>query len=120
MVHYCLFFPDIDLIAQSRKIFRPQSSDDEIVLADETDHVWDPDWSHPSIISIPTDLSSTAITTVFVNKNYVRITPPTIAATPLDYNAIFTDRTGNISLNSTIIITQEKRYKTKIFTQHNI
>ena len=88
MVHNCLFFPYIDLIPQSRKIFRPQSSDDKIILAEETDHVWDPDWSHSSIINIPTDISSTAITTVSVNKNYVRITPPTIAATPLDYNSI--------------------------------
>ena len=55
------FVHSIDLIAQSRKSFRPQSSVDEIVIADETDYVWDPDWIHPSFFNITTDISSTAI-----------------------------------------------------------
>ena len=53
--------------AHSRKSFRPQSSDDETVLADETDNVWDPDWSHSSIINITFDTSSAAIATISVN-----------------------------------------------------
>ena len=88
-------------------MFRPQNSDDETVLADETVYVWDPDWSHPSFIIIKTNISRTAITTISVNKDYARITPLTKDATPLNYNAMFTDRTGNNSLNSTFIITQE-------------
>ena len=50
------FVHSIDLIAQSRKSFRPQSSVDETVIADETDYVWDPDWIHPSFFNIATDI----------------------------------------------------------------
>ena len=50
------FVHSIDLIAQSRKKFRPQSSVDETVIADETDYVWDPDWIHPSFFDITTDI----------------------------------------------------------------
>ena len=66
------FVHNIDLIAQSRKNSRPQSSNDETVLAEETDYVWDPDWSHPSFINMTTDISSTAITNFSVDKKYVR------------------------------------------------
>ena len=41
------FVHDLDLLALSGTSFRPQNSDDETVLAVETDYVWDPDWSHP-------------------------------------------------------------------------
>ena len=37
------FVHNIDLIAKSRKSFRPQKSVNETVLADEKDYVWDPD-----------------------------------------------------------------------------
>ena len=37
------FVHNIDPIALSRKNFRPQNSDDETVLADQTDYFWDPD-----------------------------------------------------------------------------
>ena len=63
------FVYNIDLIAQSGK-----SSDDETVLADETDYVWNPVWSHPSFIDITTDISSTAITTISVDKDCAKIT----------------------------------------------
>ena len=52
-----------------------------MVLADETDYVWGPDWSHRSFISLTTDISSKAVTTISVNRNYVRVTPLTIDAT---------------------------------------
>ena len=55
---------NIDLIALSRKSFRPQNSDDETVLADETDYVWDPDWSYPLFINLPTDKLCQAFTTI--------------------------------------------------------
>ena len=42
-----------------------------------------------------------------MSKDYVRIIPLTVDATPLNYNAMFTDRTGNKTLNSTFIKTQE-------------
>ena len=82
-------------------MFQPQNSDDETILADEAFHVWDPEWSHPSFIKIPTDISSQAITTVSINRDYDRITPITSDATPLSYNSKFTDRAGNNSLSST-------------------
>ena len=56
---------------------------------------------------IPTDISSAATTTVSINKDYVKTTQLTIEATPLNYHAMFTDRTRNNSLNSTFINTQE-------------
>ena len=48
-VHYS------DLFLTARKSFRPQTSDDEIILADPADHVWDPEWSHLLFFKIPTD-----------------------------------------------------------------
>ena len=59
--------------------------------------------SHKSIINIPTDISSQAIITISIQKNYVRVYPLTVDATPLNYNSFFPERTGNDSLNSTFI-----------------
>ena len=91
------FAHNIDLISLARKKFRPQNSDNETVLADETDYVWDPDRSQLLFINIPNDISSQATTTFSINRDYVRISPLTIVATSLNYNALFTDRTGNNS-----------------------
>ena len=113
------FVHNIDLIALSRKSFRPQNSEDETVLADETDYVWNPDCSHPLYIIIPTETSSQTITTFSINKGYVRIIPLTIDATPLSYSALFTDRTGNNCLNSTFINTQGNLNETRNFTQQD-
>ena len=60
---------NIDLIEQARKIFRPQNTDVETVLAEQSDYVWDPEWSHESFINIPTDISSQAISTISMNKD---------------------------------------------------
>ena len=38
-----------------------------------------------------------------MNKDYVRVYPPTVDATPLNYNSFFPQRTENNSLNSTFI-----------------
>ena len=57
--------------------------------------------------NIPNDISRQAVTTICINRSYVRMTPLTIDATPLNTNAFFTDRTGNNSLNSIFINTQE-------------
>ena len=54
-----------------------------------------------SIISIPTDISSQAISTISINKDYVRVYPLTVGATSWNYMSFFPERTGNISLNST-------------------
>ena len=92
-----------DLIAQARKKIRPQNTDDETVLAEQSDYVWDPEWSHESFINIPTDISSQANSTISIHKDYIRVYPLTIDATPLNCNSIFPERTGNNSLNSTFI-----------------
>ena len=88
-------------------------------MADETHYVWDPEWSHPSFINIPTDISSLATITLSINKDYVRITPLTIDARPINCNLIFIDREGNKSLNSTFI-NQENLNGTKNLTQQDI
>ena len=59
--------------------------------------------SHESLIILPTDISSQAISIISVHKDYVKVYPLTIDATPLNYNALFPDRVGNNSLNSTFI-----------------
>ena len=88
------FVHNIDLIALSREILRPQNSHDDIVLADERDYVWDVVWSHPLLIKITTDVSSQAITTISISKDFVRKTPFTFDAIHLNYNAMFADRTA--------------------------
>ena len=94
------FSHKIDLIEQARKDFRPQSTIDETVLAEQSDYVWDPEWSHELFINIPTDISSQAISTISINNDYVRMYPLTVGATPLNCNSFFPERTGNKSLNS--------------------
>ena len=54
----------IDLIEQARKNVWPQSTDDETVLAEQSDYVWDPEWFYELFINIPTDLSSPAISNI--------------------------------------------------------
>ena len=93
------FSHKIDFFCTSKKIFRTQSIDEETVLAEQSDCIWDPDWSHESFINIPTDISSQTISTISFQKNYVRVYPLTIDATPLNYNSFFPERTGKVSLN---------------------
>ena len=50
------FTHNLDLISQAKKNFRLQSSTDETVLAEHSDYVWDPEWSHPLFLNIPTDI----------------------------------------------------------------
>ena len=50
------FSHNIDLIAQARKNFRPKNTEEETVLAEQSDYVWDPEWSHESFINISTDI----------------------------------------------------------------
>ena len=70
--------------------------------------------------NIPTEISSQAVTTISINNDYIRITPLTIVATPLNYIALFTDRTGNTALNSTFINIQENLNRTRNLTQQDI
>ena len=88
-------------------------------MTDEIFYVWDTEWSHPSFIIIPTDISSQAITTISIKRDYLRITPQTIEATPINYISMFTDREGNNSFNSTFI-NQENLNGTGNITQQDI
>ena len=113
------FTHNIDLISQARKIFRPENSTDEIVVAEQSDYVWDPEWSHPLFLNLPTDISSQAISTIFNHKDSVKVYPLTIDATPLNSNSFLTDRIGNNSGNSTLI--QQKNLNgTTNLTQQDI
>ena len=55
-----------------------------------------------SCISIPQAISSEAISTISYHRDYVKVIPLTIDATPLNYNTFLPD-TRNNSLNSTVI-----------------
>ena len=97
------FTHSIDFISQARKNFGLQISADDTVLAEQSDYVWDPEWSHPLFLNMTIDISSQASSTTSINKDYIKVSPLTTDATPLNYNSILPDRTGNNSLNSTLI-----------------
>ena len=81
------FAHNIDLSSKSRKNFRLQNSTDHTIIAEQSDYVWDPEWSHPLFLDIPTDISSQAIGTISIDKNYIKVFPLTTDATPLNYNS---------------------------------
>ena len=112
------FSHNLDLISQARKIFRPQSTNDDTVIAEQSDYVWDPEWSHPVFINIPQDISSQAISTISFHRDYIKVIPLTIDATPLNYNTFLRD-TQNNSLNSTVIH-NENLNGTRNLTQQDI
>ena len=86
------FTHNLDLISQARKNFRPQSTNDDTVIAEHSDYVWDPEWSHSAFINIPQDISSQAISTISVHRDYVKVIPLMIDATPLNNNTFLPDR----------------------------
>ena len=112
------FTHNIDLIAQARKNFRPQNSNDDTAITEQSDYVWDPEWSHPAFISLPQSISSQAISTISYIRDYVKVIPLTIDATPLNYNTFLPD-TQNNSLNSTVIH-NENLNGTRNLTQQDI
>ena len=70
-------------------------------------------------MNIPTDISSQAISTISINKDYVKVYPLSTDATPLNFNSFLPDRIGNNSLNSTLI-QQENLNGTRNLTQQDI
>ena len=60
MIDY--FKHNLDLILQARRNFGPHF-DEEAVLADTADYVWDPEGPHVLFFNIPNDISKAAITT---------------------------------------------------------
>ena len=83
------FTHNLDLISQARKNFRPKSNNDNTVIAEQSDYVWDPDWSHPLFINIPADISSQAIDTISIHPDFIKIIPLTIDATLLNHNTFY-------------------------------
>ena len=96
------FTHNIDLISQARKNFRPQNSNDDTAITEQSDYVSDPEWSHYAFINIPQSIASQAISTISYTRDYVRVVPLTIDATPLNYNTFLPDMRNN-SLNSSVI-----------------
>ena len=113
------FTHNIDLIAQARKNFRPKSTNDDTVIAEQSDYVWDPDWSHTLFLNIPIDISSQAISIKTIHKDYVKVIPLTTDAIPLNYNSILPDRRQNNSFNSTFV-QHENLNGTRNITQQDI
>ena len=112
------FTHNIDLISQARKNFRPQNSNDDTAITEQSDYVWDPEWSHYAFINIPQSIASQEISTISYTRDYVRVVPLTIDATPLNYNTFLPD-TRNNSLNSTVIH-NENLNGTRNLTQQDI
>ena len=112
------FTHNIDLISQARKNFRPQNSNDDTAITEQSDYVWDPEWSHPAFINFPQSISSQAISTISYIRDYVRVIPLTIDATPLNYNTFLPDMQNN-TLNSTVIH-NENLNGTRNLTQQDI
>ena len=88
------------------------------VITEQSDYIWDPEWSHPTFINIPQSISSQAISTISYHRDYVKVIPLTIDATPLNYNTFLPD-TRNNSLNSTVIY-DENLNGTRNLTQQDI
>ena len=88
---------------KQEKNFRTQSTNDDTVIAEQSDYIWDPEWSHPFFLNIPIDISSQAISTISTHKDYVKVFPLTKDATPLKYNSFLPNRRQNNSLNSTLV-----------------
>ena len=85
------FTHNIDLISQARKNFRPQNPNDDTAITKQSDYVWDPEWSHPAFINIAQSISSQAISTISYQRDYVKVVPLTIDATPLNYKTFLPD-----------------------------
>ena len=112
------FTHNLDLFSQARKNFRPQNPNDDTAITEQSDYVWDPEWSHPTFINIPQSISSQAISTISYHRDYVKVVPLTIDATPLNSNTFLPD-TRNDSLNSTVIH-NENLNGTRNLTQQDI
>ena len=96
----------LDIISQARKSFRSKTAN-ELKLADKTDYVWCPEWSHVIFFNNPNVFSSAAIATASVHRDYLRVTPLITDTTPWNLKTILNDNTSNNILTSTFISTQE-------------
>ena len=85
-------------MAQAKKN-RPQSTNDDTVIAEQSDYIS----SHPFFLKIPIDISSQAISTINFHKDLKKVIPLTIDATPLNLNSFLPVRRQTNSLNSTLV-----------------
>ena len=85
MVYKGYFVHNTDLISTARKNVLFKTSDDETMLADQTDSLWDPEGSHLLFVNFTNYNSSPAIPTVSPYKDFLRVNPLTIDAIPLTY-----------------------------------
>ena len=108
-----------DLISQARKNFRPQNTNDDTVSAEQSDFVWDPEWSQSLFLNIPIDISSQANNAISFHQDNVKVYQLTKNARPLNYNSFLPDIIGKNNLNSTII-QQENLNGTRNLTQQDI
>ena len=110
------FTHNLDLISQSRKNFRPQNSNDDTAITEQSDYVWDPEWSHPTFINIPQSISSQAISTISYHRDYVKVVPLNIDATPLNYKTFLPDSKPSYTMKT--LMELEILHK-KIFKHHH-
>ena len=61
------FTHNLDLTSQARKNFRPQNTNDDTVIAEQSDYVWD-----PAFLNFPQDISSQAISTISFHRDYLK------------------------------------------------
>ena len=63
---------DLISISQARKNFRPQKTNDDTVLSEQSDYIWDPEWSHQAFLNIPQAISSQARSTISYHRDFVK------------------------------------------------
>ena len=106
------FAHNIDLIAQARKNIRPHSTNDDTVIAEQSDYVWD-----PLFLNFPVDISSQAISTISIHKDYLKIFLLTIDATPLNYNSFLQTINYNSEIHKIIYFHKNRIFQIRHETQ---
>ena len=118
MVHNRLFHPQFRFNFTSKKKFQTSNTNEDTALSEQSDHVWDPEWSHPTFINIPQSISIQAISTISYHRDYVKLIPLAIDATPLNHKTFLPD-TRNNSLNLTVLHNENLK-GTRNLTQQDI
>ena len=112
------FTHNIDLIAQARKNFRPQNSNDDTANHRTIRLCLGPRMVSSRIYKLSTINLKSSNRYNILHKRLCRVIPLTIDATPLNYNTFLPD-TQNNSLNSTVIH-NENLNGTRNLTQQDI
>ena len=104
---------NLDLISQARKIFRPQN-DDETVLSDETDFLWNPEWSQVLFFNVPSNNWKAAVATISILRDCLKVTLLKTGNTSFIYNARLNEKQFNHTLNSWFMIHKKIKLKRQI------